>query len=413
MITRVRGTDDVLDLKLYNYMLSSIKHHLHVHNFAEINTPILEHTELFARAVGADTDIVSKEMYTLQTASGESLCLRPEGTASVIRAYIENKIEAAPWKVFLHGPMFRHERPQKGRWRQFNQLSIEVVNSKAVEHDALFLNMLNRLFSEVFKLENFVLKLNFLGCLDDRKAHKAALLVFLESHAQTICATCQVRKDKNTLRIFDCKNETCKALYQQAPKIIEHLCTGCTQEWKTLQHLLEALAISFIIDHTLVRGLDYYYNTVFEFSSQDLGAQNAFCGGGRYHLGSSFGARNDFPSFGVGIGTGRLLMLIEQNLNKLTIPQEPTLHAVIPFAAEQRPLALIIASQLQAYNLCTEVILDGSSVSTMMKRANKIGARFALILGPDEQAQGTISVKDMVNGQSTTIKQCDLVKFLG
>lgn len=412
MTTRVRGTEDIIDLRLYNFMLDKIKQHLTVYNFSQIDTPILEHTELFVRALGTETDVVSKEMYIFNTASSESICLRPEGTAGVIRAYIENRIEAAPWKVFIHGPMFRHERPQKGRWRQFNQVSIEIINTNAIEQDAQLLKMLDTLFCDVLKIENYVLKLNFLGCFDDRKAHRAALITFLDGIVDKICPTCQARKDKNTLRVFDCKNETCKELYTKAPKVTEYLCKACKPEWSTLTDLLSHLSISHVIDPMLVRGLDYYNKTVFEFSSRDLGAQNAFCGGGRYSLGKEMGAKDDVSCVGVGIGTGRLQLLLEKNLQKLSLPQDQALHVIIPMMPEQKPLALMLAYQLQSHNLVVEVLLESASLSNMMKKANKMGAKYALIIGPDEQQLGTVSVKNMVKGDATVMKQADVVQFL-
>ena len=412
MITRVRGTEDILNLELYNFMLGKIHHHLALYNFNQIETPILEHTELFVRSVGTETDIVSKEMYIFQTASGESLCLRPEGTAPVIRAFIENSIQQAPWKIFAHGPMFRHERPQKGRWRQFTQTTVEVINTTSIDQDVLLLKMFDSLFAEVFKLENYILKLNFLGCLDDRKNHKAALVQFLESIYDKICSTCQARKEKNTLRVFDCKNETCKALYVNAPKVTDHLCTSCGDEWKRVAELLRVLSVNYVLDATLVRGLDYYNKTVFEFSSPDLGAQNAFCGGGRYSLGKDMGAKADFPSVGAAIGMGRLMLLLENNLAKLSIPQSPALHVIVPFSSEQVPLALLLASELQVHNLVTEVLLEQSSISSLMKKANKLGAKFALVIGPDEQQQGTVALKNMLKGETTVVKQAEVVKFL-
>lgn len=412
MITRVRGTEDLLNLGLYNFMLGKIKHHLAIYNFNEINTPIIEHTELFIRSVGTETDIVSKEMYIFQTASGESICLRPEGTASIIRAYVENGLQDAPWKVFCHGPMFRHERPQKGRWRQFTQTTIEVVNTPNIEQDVQLLKMLDTLFSDVFKLENYILKLNFLGCSDDRKNHKAALVQFLETVIDKICTTCQARKDKNTLRVFDCKNETCKATYVNAPKVTDHLCSDCSGDWKRVAELLRILSINYVLDPMLVRGLDYYNKTVFEFSSPDLGAQNAFCGGGRYSLGKEVGSKHDLPSVGVAIGMGRLMLLLENNLAKLSIPQVQSLHAIVPFSQDQIPLALLLAAELQSNNLATEVLVEKSSISNLMKKANKMGAKFALIIGPDEQQQGTVAVKNMVNGETTVVKQAEVVKRL-
>jgi histidyl-tRNA synthetase len=262
-IARVRGTEDFLDLTLHNFVLDQVEKHLQIYNYSEIQTPILEHTSLFVRSLGAETDVVSKEMYTFQTSGEDSICLRPEATSSGVRAYVENRVEKAPWKVYTYGPMFRHERPQKGRWRQFSQINIEAYASNSIAQDAYFIKMLDALFTEILKLETYVIKLNFLGCSEDRKAHKQSLLEFLETKITEICETCTTRKDKNTLRVFDCKNETCKSLYTKAPKLLDHLCTACSSEWKELTNILQMLSVSFVIDTALVRGLDYYNKTVF------------------------------------------------------------------------------------------------------------------------------------------------------
>lgn len=412
MINRVRGTQDILDLKLYNFVLNTIKHHLDLHNFSEIETPVLELTELFVRSIGAETDVVSKEMYTINTSDDESICLRPEGTASIIRAYVENGVQQSPWKVYMHGPMFRRERPQKGRWRQFNQFTFEVINAQSIAHDAHVIGMLNTLFGERFKLDNYVVKINFLGCSDDRKQHRTALVDFLNKEINNICETCKVRKDKNPLRVFDCKSEQCQACYTKAPKITEHLCTACAEEWQTLQELLGMLSVSFVIEPLLVRGLDYYNKTVFEFSSPDLGAQSAFLGGGRYSLGKEVGAKDDFACIGAGIGMGRIMLLIEKNLQKISIPQEPALHVVIPLGKEQIPLALLLATEIQAHGLSMDVLLEQASVSNLMKKANKLGAKFVCLIGADEQTNGTITVKNMIKGESTTMRQAELISFL-
>lgn len=412
MISRVRGTEDVLDLKLHNFAIDQLKKHLQIYNFNEILTPILEQTALFTHSLGTDTDVVKKEMYVIPQKDGDSICLRPEATASTIRAYIENHVEQRPWKVYTYGPMFRHERPQKGRWRQFIQFNIEAVNSESILNDAQFIKMLDSFFSEILCIENYVIKMNFLGCLQDRKEHKEALLKFLEKEKSNICETCLERKDKNTLRIFDCKNEACQKVYAHAPKLIDYLCSDCKKEWVLLQETLAMLSVSYVIDHTLVRGLDYYNKTVFEFTSCDLGAQTAFCGGGRYALGTQIGAKEDLPSIGAGIGWGRLLLLIEKNLHKLILPQVPALNVIIPMSAKQRQLSLLLANQLQLNGLCVEVILDNSSIGNMMKKANKLGAKFTLVLGEDEQNNGTVSIKNMQTGQSTVVKQIEAVKSL-
>lgn len=413
MIQRVRGTEDYLDLGLFAFTLNTIKKHLATYNFNQIETPIIESTDLFIRSVGKETDIVSKEMYIFQTASGESLCLRPEATASIIRAYVENKVQTAPWKVFLHGPMFRHERPQKGRYRQFSQVSVEVINAKSIVHDAQMLKMFDVLFSEIFKFEHYITKLNFLGCSADRKAHREKLVEFLHASTESICDTCIVRRDKNPLRVFDCKNESCKKHYAKAPLLTDFLCSECKNEWQQLQELLSILSVNVVLDPWLVRGLDYYNKTVFEFVSNDaLGAQNAFGGGGRYNLGKDVGADDDLHCVGAGLGFERLAMLVESNKSKLLIPETPALHVLVPFTEEQVPLCLLLADQLQAHGLCVDVILDIAAIGKMMKRVHTMGATWALVIGPDEQAQQMVSAKHMSSGKTESIKQADLLSFL-
>jgi histidyl-tRNA synthetase len=412
MISRVRGTEDNLDLTLFNFVIEALKKHLLLYNFNEIQTPILEQTSLFVRAVGEQTDIVSKEMYVFDQKDGESICLRPEATSSIVRAYIENGVQQSPWKVFTYGSMFRKERPQKGRWREFSQISIEVINAKEISHDVYFLKMLDTFFSEKLLIDSYTLKLNFLGCSNDRIAHKKELFSFLKNNINSICSTCQERIEKNTLRVFDCKNEECKKIYLNAPKILDFLCKECKQEWETLINLLHILCVNYHIDHFLVRGLDYYNKTVFEFSSRNLGAQNAFCGGGRYTLGKEIGGKEELPSIGVGIGTGRVISLVSEIQNKLQITQKPPLHIIIPMGIKQHQLALLIAQELLNNNLCTEILFNEASISNLVKKANKMGARYTLIIGETEQKEGTVTIKNMQNGESKIVKHQELVSSL-
>ncbi len=412
MISKVRGTQDLLDVTVRNFVVEQIKKHVKNYNFSEIDLPILEHTKLFSRSLGQETDVVSKEMYVFNTKKEDSICLRPELTASVMRAFIENHVEKKPWKVFSYGPMFRHERPQKGRWRQFYQFNLEIINSDSILQDAYFIKMLDSCFTYKLKQEDYVLKLNFLGCPKDRLKHKEELNEYLETIKNDICNTCKVRKEKNILRIFDCKNETCKNLFKNAPKLTDCLCSECQQEWETLQGTLQILSVSFINDPYLVRGLDYYNKTVFEFCAPDLGAQNAFCGGGRYSLGKELEQKNDYPSIGCAIGIGRLLMLSEKTKDKLSIPQEKALYLILPMSKDQQELAMLLSYELQINNFCTDILFQKTSMTNMMKKANKMGAKYVLILGEDEQKNGTVMVKNMQNGKSKTIKQADLVEYL-
>lgn len=419
MLTRVRGTQDFIDMTLQKYVLALAFEHFNQHNFNEIQTPILEHTAVFTHALGETTDVVSKEMYVFESRQSDgtegeekSICLRPEATAAIIRACHENRIDRFPWKVFLHGPIFRRERPQKGRFREFHQISLEVIGSAAFEHDIILIKMLDSLFSQKLKLKNYVLKLNFLGCLDDRKQHKAVLVDFLNSHTDKICATCVTRKDANTLRVFDCKNLHCQQLYKTAPKLTDHLCSPCSQEWLAIKDTLHVLAVSYVIDDYLVRGLDYYYNIVFEFVSNELGSQSAFAGGGRYRLGRHVGAAKDYDAVGVGIGVERLMMLVELVQNDLVIPPKPPLTVIMPMGPEQVSLALLLATEVQRAGITVDVIVERASMTNMMKRANKMGASFVVVIGEQEQQNGMVAVKDMVTGSMISIKQTDLVEHL-
>lgn len=416
MFARIKGTHDYLDLTRFNFITSTTEKHLLAYNFTQIATPILEPIELFKRSLGLETDVVNKEMYTLNTGdNSENICLRPEATASTMRAFLQNPQQLLPWKVFSIGPMFRHERPQKGRYRQFHQISVEVIGSDAIIQDAYFITMLERLFQEKFKLQNYALLINFLGCPADRTAFKEILRAFLKKHITEICATCQVRAEKNVMRIFDCKNPICQEIYKNAPHIADHLCQPCALEWKILQTLLHELSVSFSYTPTLVRGLDYYDKTVFEFTSMELGAQNTFCGGGRYnHLAKQLGNNKEYSALGAAMGIERLILMIEDPLIKglLQLPAQPPLYTIIPLTPDQQTLALHIADSLHAHGLRCEALIEGDSVKSMMRKADKLATHRCIIIGPDEQAAGTLKIKNMSEGTEQTIKQNELVSLL-
>lgn len=420
MLTKIKGTQDFLDLTLFNFLLTTVQKQLALYNFTEIATPIIEPTALFHRSLGTQTDVVSKEMYYITTAhtpeqeEAESfaLCLRPEATASTMRAFLNAGTLATPWKVFSWGPMFRHERPQKGRYRQFHQINIEVIGSNAIAQDAYLITMLDRLFSEKLLLTSYALLINFMGCTEDRTAFKGVLHEFLNAHTDTLCSTCKERKEKNILRIFDCKNPVCQALYATGPAITDHLCTDCTTEWQTLTTLLQQLSVSFSVAHTLVRGFDYYSKTVFEFVSINLGAQNTFCGGGRYNsLARELGASTDQPSIGAAIGIERMLLLLEQATH-LPVPHKAALTIIIPVEREQQPLCLQLADTLHAHGITAEVLLEGQSLKNMLRKADKAAAQYCVLVGADEQATGTVTIKNMKNATEKRVAQKELVTEL-
>ncbi len=412
MIQRVKGTQDFLDLTLFNFLIDETRSYLECYNFVQIATPILEPVELFKRSLGLETDVVSKEMYTVT--ADPSICLRPEATASCVRAFVNDGGIQTPWKVFMWGPMFRHERPQKGRYREFHQINIEVIGSDSVYQDVHFLKMLDRFFHETLHLDTYGLLINFLGCKADRVAYREKLHTFLTKHEAALCETCKVRKERNIMRVFDCKTPTCQVLYEKAPFIADHLCEACASEWQTLKNTLEQLSVSYSYKPTLVRGLDYYDKTVFEFVSTELGAQNAFCGGGRYNsLAEQIGAKKDQPSLGCSIGIERILLLLERIKYQLPLPVRPALYVIVPMTPEHNSLALLIADELQARGLCTDILVEGDSIKSLMRQANRLGAKFALIVGPDEQAKKVVTVKNMVTSESQEVHQRDLIKFLG
>jgi histidyl-tRNA synthetase len=415
MIPRVKGTQDFLDLTLYNYSIEVAKKYLAFHHFIEIATPIIEYTSLFQRSLGEQTDVVSKEMFILESrdADDPSMCLRPEVTAPTVRAFVENHIQTLPWKVFSYGPMFRYERPQKGRFRQFHQLDLEIIGSASMSQDVHLITFLDRLFHEGFKLNNYALLINFIGTREDRAHYREKLGAFLDTVADRMCKTCLDRREKNMMRIFDCKNETCQKLYDDAPHITDHLSESSRAEWLQIQEQLSALSVSFSHNPKLVRGLDYYNKTVFEFVSGNLGAQNTFCGGGRYdHLAHEVGSKEDHPSLGAAIGLERLMLLLEPIRDSLSIPPLPALHVVMPYSQKQQTLALMIADTLLAAGLCTEPYLEGDSMKSMMRKANKAGARYCIIIGDDEQQANEVTIKNMMTGEDMRVPQRDMVATL-
>lgn len=414
MIPKIKGTNDFLELSLYNWIITQIKKELSLCHFHEIATPIIEPVELFKRSLGTHTDVVSKEMFVIQPHpnSSESICLRPEMTASTARAFVENNITTLPWRVFSYGPVFRYERPQKGRYRQFHQFNIEIVGAESVGYDVQLISTLDKLFERTLLLPTYTLHINFLGCFADRTTYKELLKTFLYKHQNMVCHTCQARTETNTLRIFDCKQESCQNLYRQAPILTHALCTNCSNEWQFLQTQLALLSVSFIHNPTLVRGLDYYNKTAFEFTSSQLGAQNTFCGGGRYDdLLPQLGAKQRQPAIGAAIGIERLALLLEPIRAQLPIQQPAALHAILPLATEQIPLALQIADHLVRQKISVELILEGS-IKSMFNRANKMGAAYAIIIGSEEQTHGTVMVKNMITGLQEHVLQIRLIDYL-
>ena len=384
-----------------------------MHNFSQIELPILESGDLFKRTVGNETDIVNKEMFMIEPRAGsnEIICLRPEATAQTMRTFLEHNIQNLPWKVFSYGPMFRYERPQKGRYRQFNQCNIEIISTESIDQDVLLISILDQLFSQKWYLTNYTLLLNFLGCNQDRLNFRDKLTNFLKNQPQ-ICETCNKRSINSPLRVFDCKNETCRQIYCDAPKILEHLCANCNSEWEELRKHLKLLKIAFVIQPDLVRGLDYYNKTVFEFTSTALGAQSSFCGGGRYELATQLGHKTAVPAIGAAFGLERVLLILETMHDQLPIIAKPDLNILIPFGPAQHALALLIAQNLSQNNLITDLMLESGSIKNKMRKANKLNPKYCILIGENEQASNSVTLKNMATGDERLVKRADLVSCL-
>lgn len=413
MLNRVKGTQDFLDLTLFNFFIARAREHCSLYAFDEIATPIIEPVELFRRSLGLHTDVVSKEMYTVSATDNEDqICLRPEATASTMRAFYNNSIAERPWKVFSFGPMFRHERPQKGRFRQFHQFNLEVIGAPDVAHDAELIALLDSFFRRSLGMNSYALKLNFLGSHEDRARYKQALLAFLDEQPNLPQPIVE-RKETNLLRIFDLKAPGCAEALVNAPKLIDYLSDESKRTWELLQSLLLQLGVTFVIDPYLVRGLDYYNNTVFEFVSLELGAQNSFCGGGRYdYLSQTLGEKEAVPAIGAAIGIERILMILEARKDQLPLSQKKAIVAILPLSDAQKQLALICAAFLRHNAHCCETLSDITSVKSMMRRANKLGARFAIIIGEDEQKTNMLTLKDMISGTEQKVSQEHILEKL-
>lgn len=413
MFKKVKGVADIFfEMPYWSGVQAKIEAHVKRYHFSKIELPILEHVSLFSRGLGSDTEVVSKQMFLISSHSNseETVCLRPEGTAGTMRAYLENQSElVTPCKVFSYGPMFRYERPQKGRMREFHQFNLELIGGASILYDASMIKMLYSLFSEVLLVPDFVLKLNFLGQREDRAAFIAAFVAFLTPRSSELCEDCQHRMVTNPLRVLDCKSESCHKVFALAPKLAEFFSEASQAEWQLLRDTLHELSVTFVLDNNLVRGLDYYNKTVFEFVSVNLGAQNTFCGGGRYDdLAEQLGSSTLVPALGSAIGMERLLMILESQKDLLSEVSAP-LSCIIPMGDAQHKLALHLADFLQAHGKTVDLLLDGQNIKNKMKKANNLKASYVLILGDEEQKNNTVMVKNMISGEQEVVLQAEVV----
>ena len=410
MIRAVKGTRDLLppDTAVWNRVETIAREVFRAYNYQEIRTPILEEEQLFARGVGADTDIVSKEMYAFEDRDGSRLVLRPENTASVIRAYIEHRLDQRPGVQKLHyiGPMFRRERPQKGRYRQFYQIGAEAIGSDSPFIDAEVIEMVTEMLMRA-GLSGFHLLINSVGCRNCRPQYVEKLRAALEPVASRLCTDCQRRSETNPLRVLDCKVPEDQPIIETLPTILDSLCEVCRPHFEQVKTYLTDRDIPFEVRPRLVRGLDYYMRTTFEVTHGDLGAQNSVLGGGRYDgLAESLGSPVHSPGIGFSIGEDRLVM---------TVPQDVT-TAIDVFIAPMGDAAVrhagVLARDLRRAGISTEVGA-GMKLKRAMEIANKVGARYALILGDNEIAAGVYTLKNMLSTEQRQVTREELFNTIG
>jgi len=411
-ITGIKGINDILPDVVGKWQLveSAARRIFSNFGFQEIRLPILEKTELFARSIGESTDIVEKEMYTFPDRNGQLLTLRPEATASVVRAFIQHRLHLQPnmRKFYTFGPMFRHERPQKGRYRQFHQINVEVFEMDDPMIDAEVIYML-LVFLQELNIPDITLHLNSMGCPDCRQPFRQALADYLEGVSGKLCADCQRRRLTNPLRIFDCKVESCRQLLEEAPVLLDHLCDDCLANFSRVRKHLDSLAVSYTIDPHMVRGLDYYVRTTFEAITPHLGAQNAVGGGGRYDGLMKMLGGPDLPGTGFAIGMERLILLLDE---KAETEKEPRRLFVACLGHEAQKRGFQIVQELRLGNLSVEMDYESRSLKAQMRRADKLGATHVLILGDDELAKGVAVLRDMGAGTQEEITLEGIVEQL-
>ena len=412
-IRSVKGTRDLLppDTNLWQRVETEAHRVFAAYHYGEIRTPILEETALFARGVGAETDIVMKEMYTFRDRDEESLTLRPEATASVVRAYIEHSLynQGGVQKLYYLGPMFRRERPQKGRYRQFYQIGAEVLGSQNPLVDVEVLEMLV-LFLERVGIREYQLLINSVGCPHCRPAYLEALRAALQDVKATMCADCQRRADTNPLRVLDCKMEADQPIIEKLPKIIDHLDPECLQHFDRVRSELQARGLAYQITPRLVRGLDYYTRTTFEITSGALGAQNALVGGGRYDGLSEMLGGPPTPGIGFSIGQDRLILAVQA---AAALPQGNPLAVYVVWMGEPTlGLASRLVRELRAQGVSVEIDYDPIKIKKAMGIANKLQARFAVIIGEGELASGKYQVKDMSSGEQQQLDPGAIAAFV-
>ena len=414
MINIPKGTKDVLPAEAYkwHFVENTARRIAALYGLREIRTPTFEHTELFLRGVGDTTDIVNKEMYTFLDKGERSITLKPEGTAGVVRAFIENGLAGGvlPLKMYYLIPVFRYERPQAGRLREHHQFGVEIFGGKGPETDAEVI-LLARDYLAALGVEGVELNLNSIGCKHCRPRFNEALKEYLRPHLSAMCPTCNARFEKNPLRILDCKEEACAAINENAPRSVDYLCDECREHFEKLCSILDASGVKYKLNPKLVRGLDYYSKTVFEFVSTAIGSQGTVLGGGRYDtLIENLGGPS-VPAVGFGSGIERMLLVLE-NTGK-GIPQEPPISVYVAGLDEAgRRAAFALAAQLRARGVAADFDHAARSVKAQFKYAGKIGARYVVVIGADELSSGRYTVKNMADSTSESVSAAECAAYL-
>ena len=411
----IKGTNDILpeESNKWQFVESKMLETALQFGFKEIRVPVFEHTEVFLRSVGDTTDVVQKEMYTFDDKGGRSITLRPELTAGVIRSAIEKGLVngALPQKLCYIGGCYRYEKPQAGRLREFHQFGVECVGAAAPNADAEVISLAKSVLDNI-GIKNISLEINSIGCPECRKEYHKALKEYFSANAENLCDTCKDRLDRNPMRILDCKSPVCKKIAENAPVVIDFLCDDCRDHFEKVKAHLEAMQIEYKVNPKIVRGLDYYTRTVFEFVSGDIGAQSTVCGGGRYDglIGQMGGPKT--PSLGFAMGIERLMMVL--SAQNAELPEAPTCDLFIATLGEN---AILKASALcrelrdEGYKVQTDIC--GRGLKAQMKYADKIGAKFSLVLGDNEVESGKATLKNMSNSAEKEIALAEIVEELG
>lgn len=413
MINIPKGTKDVLPEESYkwHYIESKIREVARLFNLSEIRTPTFEATELFLRGVGETTDIVNKEMYTFLDKGGRSITLKPEGTAGVARSAIENSLymNTLPLKMYYITPVFRYERPQSGRLREHHQFGVELYGADTSSSDAEVISVAYTLLSKL-GIGNLKLFINSIGCSKCRPFYNSALKEYLNRNIDAMCGLCKERIDKNPLRILDCKTEECIKVNENAPVIQDYLCDECIEHQEGLTNALAALNINYAINPRIVRGLDYYTKTVFEFVSDNIGAQGTVCGGGRYNnLVEEVGGKS-CPAVGFGMGIERLIMVMD-NLG-LSFGEEIRTDIYIAPLGDTINYCILLADKLRKSGISTDLDLMGRGLKAQLKYANKIRSRYLVVIGSDEIESGIVKLKHMDSGEENTIKVEEIINYI-